>query len=179
MKKAILIIVSVLLAGVGNAYAGFRHVPLQYPNIQSAINACNNGDIVVVQGGASFSPYFGPGNWDIDFQGKAITVRSSTRTENAIITGSAGHRAFHFQNGEGADSVVEGFTITSGYMQNDNGGAILCEAGTSPTIKDCIITNNEVTGQVGAGTGYGGGIACVDSASPTIIGCTIESNRAA
>lgn len=167
------------MAGVGNAYAGFRFVPSQYPNIQSAINACNNGDIVIVNGNAPYSPYFGPGNWDLDFQGKAITVRSSMGSEKAIITGSSGHRGFHFRNGEGADSVVEGFTITSGYMQNDNGGAILCEAGTSPTIKDCVIINNEVTGQVGAGTGYGGAIACMDSASPTIIGCTIESNRAA
>ena len=177
MKKAILIIVSVLSACVGNAHAGNRYVPIQYPNIRSAINACNNGDVVLVQGGAPRSPYSGPGNWDLDFQGKAIKVRSFNGPENCTIVGSSGHRAFHFQNGEGPDSVVEGFTITGGYMQNDNGGAILCEAGTSPTIKDCIIINNEVTGQLVGG--YGGAIACMDTASPTIIGCTIESNRAA
>ncbi|MHC4642230.1 MAG: hypothetical protein ACYS32_11340, partial [Planctomycetota bacterium] len=48
-----------------NAHADFN-------NIQAAINDANNGDIVEIQPGT----YRGIGNRDIDFLGKAITVRS-------------------------------------------------------------------------------------------------------
>ena len=43
-----------------------------YPTIQSAINAASNGDTVLVHTGT----YTGIGNRDLDFHGKAITVRS-------------------------------------------------------------------------------------------------------
>ena len=176
MKKTILIIVTMLCAVGANATAATRTVGpgRTYADIQTAINACGSGDTVLVYDGT----YTGGLNWDLDFLGKRITVRSVNGPESCTIVGGLGHRLFYFHGIENNNSVVEGFTITDGYV-NDNGGAILCEGSASPTIRDCIFRDNEATGLAGAGTGYGGAIACMDSSSPRITGCTIEDNMAA
>ena len=60
----------VLLCGLG-AYcpAVERHVPGEYPTIQKAIDAAQDGDIVLVQRGTY--------NESLRFRGKAITVRAA------------------------------------------------------------------------------------------------------
>jgi len=139
------------------------HVPGQYPTIQAAINAANNGDTVIV----ADSTYTGDGNRDIYF-GKAITIRSQNGPENCIIdcngTESDHHLGFY---GGTAASTLQGFTITNGYAEC--GAAICC--GGSPTIINCIITGN--TAERG-----GGAIFCGHSSSATITNCTIRGNSA-
>ena len=97
-------------------------VPQNFNTIQNAIDEANNGDWVIVANGI----YTGDGNRDIDFKGKAITVRSQNGPETCIIdcngTSAEYHRAFIFQTGETNSSILDGFTITNGY--NDLGGAI-------------------------------------------------------
>ena len=44
----------------------------EYPTIQAAINAATDGEVVELADGT----YIGPGNRDLDFLGKGITVRS-------------------------------------------------------------------------------------------------------
>jgi hypothetical protein len=136
--------------------------------IQEAINAAWNGDTVIVLGGI----YYGTGNRDIDFYGKAITVRSENGTENCIIdcqgTVSEQHRAFNFHNGEGANSVLQGLTITNGY-EDTWGGGINC-SGSSPTISNCIFTAN-VAGIVGGGIRN-------HLSSPTVTNCLFYGNIA-
>ena len=46
-----------------------RQVPGEYSTIQTAIDDCNDGDVVII----SPNTYTGPGNRDIDFNGLAIT----------------------------------------------------------------------------------------------------------
>jgi len=122
--------------------------------------------------------YCGPGNRDINFGGKAITVRSIDPNEVDVVAGtvvdcngseSEPHRGFVFNHGEGARSVLAGVTITNGYSKN--GGAIHCY-NSSPTIRNCLITHNE------AGY-YGGGIHCYynGQSKPTIRRCTITKNE--
>jgi len=143
-------------------------VPSQYPAIQEAIDKCFDGDTVLVADGT----YTGLGNRDIDFLGKAITVKSENGPENCIIdcndTYSDPNRGFYFHSGEDANSIVDGFTITNGHVKD--GGGISC-LGSSPTISNCIISRNT------ASAGRGGGIYCYQS-SPKITGCKLSENSA-
>ena len=130
--------------------------------IQAAVDAAAPGDLVVVADGV----YTGDGNGDIDFGGKAITVRSANGPAQCVIdcqgSESDPHRAFHFHSGELSDSQVVGFTIQGGYALA--GGGILCDD-SSPTLSKIILSGN--VGEYG-----GGAIACYGS-SPAIVNCLI------
>jgi predicted outer membrane repeat protein len=138
-----------------------------YSTIQAAIDAAVDGDTILVAPGT----YTGDGNRDIDFKGKAITVKSKYGSNTCIINcqGSPGeyHRGFYFHNDEDANSVVQGFTIINGYATR--GGGIFCES-ASPHILDCLITENTAFES-------GGGIQC-EYSNPTIKRCFIEKNSA-
>jgi len=157
-------------------------VPADFATIQAAINAASDGDVIEVAPGI----YRGPGNRDIDFLGKAITVRSSAGSERTIIDcsgqgGASGgrHRGFYFHRNEQRDSVLSGFTIINGRIPGsdipaDNmrwglsaghpiGGGIYCEF-SSPTIVDCVVRQ--------CGTEAGGGIGCVGGRA-VIVNCVV------
>ena len=81
------------------AQAEERHVPSEYPTIQAAIDAAdpNNGDEVIIADGT----YTGAGNKDLDFAGKAITVRSASGNPAlCIIDCEHDGRGFYFHSGE-------------------------------------------------------------------------------
>ncbi len=140
-----------------------------YSTIQQAIDDANNGDVLIAEAGTLFIEA-------IDFKGKAITLRSgnirdpndpSISPANTYILGMLNEgSAVTFATGEGPDTILKGFTISWGNA--DFGGGIRCN-GTSPTISDCIISNNFAKF-------YGAGIDCYNAA-PTISGCTIKDNR--
>ena len=152
--------------------------------IQEAIDIASNGETVVVLDGT----YTGDGNRDIDFLGKAIIVRSTDPNDPNIVaatiidcngTEAEPHRGFYFHNGEDASSVLDGFTITNGYGQEEQmpwggplpipvGGAFFC-ANSSPRIANCIIEGNSAA--------YGGAFFC-DGSSMILINCTISGNFA-
>ena len=143
-------------------------VPGDYPTIQAAIDASVDGDVVEIADGT----YTGVGNKNLDFDGKAITVRSASGDPaTCIIDCEQDGRGFYFHSGEGADSIVEGLTITEG--RADDGGGVCCDDNSSPTFKNCMIANCTVT-RIG---GKGGGFCCIES-DPTLIGCTISENDA-
>ncbi len=129
-----------LLAFALEAQAATRLVPGQYPNIQAAVDASTDDDTVIVAPGA----YTGEGNRDIDFKGKAITVRSEDGPENCIIDcqGSDKHprRGLYFRAQEGPDSVLDGFTITNGWV--GYGGGISCIGESSLIITNCTLSGN-------------------------------------
>jgi len=165
----------ILLFTAAFASAATRLVPDQYPNIQAAINDCNDGDTVIVAPGT----YTGQGNRDIDFKGKAITVRSTDPNDPNIVaatiidcngTEEDPHRGFHFRNGEQVDSVLAGLTITNGQRTTSSGGAIRCYgSGTHPLVVNCVITGNSAC--------MGGGVYCYLSGI-TLDACIISENSA-
>jgi hypothetical protein len=165
-----------------------------FRRIQDAIDDedTGSGDIVQIQPGV----YTGPGNYNIDPVGRAITIRSEDPNDWAVVANTTidpngAGRGFYVHEGEDSDCVISGLTIRNGYSTSD-GGAIFCE-NTSPIIKNCIITNNEA--YYGGAVGYwggssviktcliinnhgrlGGGVSYYGSVQPAIINCTIVNN---
>jgi hypothetical protein len=133
--------------------------------IKEAIGTAVDGNTIIVKDGT----YTGTGNRNINFHGKAITLRSRNGPANCIIDCQQLGTGFEFSSEEWTDSVVDGFTIINGYDedQGKGGGGIHC-AWSSPTIINCIITANKAW--------RGGAIFC-NSANPTITNCTITDNE--
>jgi hypothetical protein len=147
-----------ILMGFQNVvHSAVIHVPGDYPTIQQAMDAALDGDTVLVS----------PGTYteNLDFAGKAITVTSEEGPEVTVIDGQY-QRVVVFANGEGSDSVMEGFTICKG----GNGGGIYCE-GASPRI-----SNNWILDSIYYG--LGGGISCIAGSNPVIEKCRISRNMA-
>lgn len=171
--KVLLFIVIVLLFSISILHSVTIRVPADSSTIQAGINGALDGDTVLVADGT----YTGEGNRDIDFLGRAIVVMSENGPDVTIIdcegTYEDNHRGFKFNSEEDTTSVLEGFTITNGYMRDGLGGAIRCYNSSSPKIVNNIITGNTVTGW-----GNGAGIGCMSRCDPVIIRNTITSNAA-
>ncbi|MHC4911589.1 MAG: right-handed parallel beta-helix repeat-containing protein [Planctomycetota bacterium] len=131
-----------------------------FDSIQEAVDAMDGNAVIVLDG-----TYTGTGNHDIDFAGKAITVRSLNGSANCVIDCQAAGRGFDFHSGETQQSILMGFTIRNGWA--DYGGAIRCD-NSSPQIQNCVIIANTATVQ-------GGGLYC-NLASPVLADCTFTNN---
>ncbi|MGD8396196.1 MAG: right-handed parallel beta-helix repeat-containing protein, partial [Candidatus Eiseniibacteriota bacterium] len=148
-----------------------------FPTIQAAIDAVSSGDVVEL----GYGTFTGPGNRDVDFLGKAITVRSIGGSANTCIIDCQAsetdqHRGFLFQSGEGPDSRLVGVTVTGGYRYSENpvydgvGGGILVVEGSSPTLVRVVLASN--TAMAGAG------LFIMQDAHPTLTRCRFEDNDA-
>jgi len=126
-------------------------VAASFTTLQAAIDAAENGDTITVPDGR----YTGSGNFNIDFRGKTLILRSLSGPDCCIIDCQGRGRAFHFNAVQNAGSVIEGFTIING--RGHDGGAIYCEK-SGPTIRNCIIERNEATRHGGAISGSAGAI---------------------
>jgi hypothetical protein len=155
--------------GEQDVYYGFIssdiYVPNDFGTIQEAINAAVDGKTIVVTPGTYYEH-------DIDFLGKAITVRSMDPGDSAvvattIIDADSLGCVFIFDSGEDSTSVLMGLTITGG--ASDSAGGILC-SGSSPTISGNIIYGNSGV--------LGGGISCMDGAVPIVANNVITGNIA-
>jgi len=149
-------------------------------NIQAGITASADGDTVLLAAGT----YTGVGNYDIDFLGRDIVVTSESGAVATVIDCQGNGRGFVFQSAEPATSILEGLTITNGYIANRGGAVYITNA--SPTIRNnvmvantadnagggmyvrqsaSIIENNTITENFGLN---GGGIACGASGAPLV-----------
>ncbi len=181
---------------VGESSAAIINVPGDQPTIQAGINAANPGDVVIVAQGEYFE--------NINFLGKAITVRSTDPNDagvvlNTIIDGGGSGSVVTCVSGEGSDTVLSGFVITGG-TGHDLGGILVGGGmrieGSSPTVTNCTFSGNSAA--LGGGmynhlgsptvtncsfsgnsaTNQGGGMANGFESNPTVTNCTFIGNTA-
>jgi len=188
MKKAIILFISLLF--IRPAFASELLVPSQYLTIQSAIDAADDGDSVIVEVGTYTE--------NINLRGKAITLRSSNpdnwqTIQSTVIDGNKNASCVVFNSGETSSSVLEGFTLVDGAGTNVDynngqitgiaGGAIFC-LDSSPVIRHCNIKGNGLGKSGGPpergfrakNVNFGGGIALIGNCRATIENCFIANN---
>jgi predicted outer membrane repeat protein len=152
-----------------------------FPTIQMAITASADGDTIELADGL----FVGGGNRDIDFQGKAITVKSQGGDPLSCVIDCQGseaepHRGFLFHLGESCFSKLEGVTVTGGRAQQQvngaDGGGVACRNGSSPTIVACVFEANTAGGPPGGGSG--GGVSVGGGTAPLLRDCVFAGNGA-
>jgi hypothetical protein len=111
------------------------HIPADVRAIQSAIDAASDGDTLLVAPGTYFE--------NLNFRGKAITLRSSEGPAVTILDGRDHAPVITFATGETRASTVSGFTLRNGAPASpaSHGGGVLLVA-SSPTLEGNILTQN-------------------------------------
>jgi MYXO-CTERM domain-containing protein len=120
--------------------------------ITEAIEVAADGDTIEVW----------PGTYaeSLDYAGKAVTIRGTGGSAVTMLTSA--DVGVTFDEGEPAEAVLEGFTVTAA----EHGVVV---SGASPTIRDLVVTGS-------GGTGLrGGGVYVVDG-SPAISDCELRGN---
>ncbi|MBT8377947.1 MAG: T9SS type A sorting domain-containing protein [Ignavibacteria bacterium] len=183
----ILAILSIFISA--KSFATVIEVPNDYPTIQQAINASNDGDTVIVSPDRYYE--------NINFNGKNILVTSHyifnndiNFISNTIIDGSQPNdpdtaSCVLIISGEDSSAILQGFTLTGGTgtkWTDEHGAGIFFEGGgilitlSSPTIKNNLIMNNEAL-RTGTGvTSAGGGGIRVGDGNPHILNNVIMYN---
>ena len=130
-------------------------VPADFSTVQAAIDAAADGDTILVAAGTYQENIF--------FLGKAIHVTSEDGPATTFLDGNQTGSVVSFVNGEGASSIIEGFTIMNGTGTfisgpdiSSGGGVFVTNAG-GPSIIGNVITDNT------SSTGNGGGIGCFEA----------------
>ena len=162
-----------LISGVQHAFL-FRQargkltllVPEQYATIQAALDTALDGDTVQLAAGV----YQGIGNTELDFKGKAVTLRGADTSDPnlSVIDGGGTSRCMVFQSGETSGTIVEGVLLRNGYHATQGGG-IYCDDAT-PTIRHCRFESCRSDAD--------GGAIALNNARASITDCTIEACQA-
>ncbi len=131
-----------------------------FRTIQDGIDAATPTQTVFVASGT----YSGPGNLNLDFQGKDIELAcQGTCTIDAQDTAIA----FHFHSGETNLAVVRGFRIVAGSGSSSGGGVVI--ENSSPTITRCVFDRCDA---------LDGGAVYVAIGSPKFSFCSFFRNHA-
>lgn len=116
-----------------------------YPTIQAAIAAVANGSIIELTDGT----FIGAGNRDIDFAGKAITVRSQSGNAEACVIDCQGSMStpyigVYFDSGEGVNSKLADIKIINGFSSFTYQPLAIYVYSAGPTIDGCVFVDNGI-----------------------------------
>jgi len=123
--------------------------------IQTAVSACSNGDIILVDDGTYLLSTL------IDLGTKGITVRSINGSAVTIVDGNNATKCFEIDN---VNAVIDGFTIQNGKNLGGFGGGVNIQNGG--TVQNCLIKNNQARDGGGVALDYGG----------LVINCVVTGN---
>ncbi|HCW32486.1 MAG: NHL repeat-containing protein [Candidatus Peregrinibacteria bacterium GW2011_GWE2_39_6] len=104
---------------------------------------------------------------NLDFAGKAVKLVSVDGAEQTVVDAEEQGTVVVFDQGEGADAGLDGFTLTGGLGSLGGGG---CIQGSSPSISNSIITGNSAT--------YGGGVYISGNSYPFFERVSVNGNEA-
>ncbi len=137
------------------AGAAILHVPKDFPTIQAAVDAAENGDTVLVA----------PGHYpeNLAVLGKSLSLVSSDGPKQTTIDGGGSGPVVTIDQSESA--LLEGFTITNG-NSDLGGGGVRCIVSTV-TIRGNVITENFAS--------RGGGIHSIGSTT-TVVDNELSNN---
>ncbi len=130
-----------------------------FPSIQSALNAAQPGMVVWVGRGTYREA-------ELRFASSGVALMSTHLADATTIDAGGAGSVMIFDQGEGPDTVVDGFTLTGGDTSGNGAGVYL--KGSSPTFARCVITANTA--------GYDGGGLYLEDSSPTLTRCSITAN---
>lgn len=133
-----------------------------YSDIQQAINASANGDVIEIAAGTYAPPA------TLSTNGKAITLRGELNldgTPATVIGGQGVRQVFNFSSGEGPGTILENLLIAGGKSAY-GGGLYLYQS--SPTLTHCHVIGN-------LATSYGGGLYIAES-DPILTDCHVSGN---
>ncbi|MEI6166360.1 MAG: choice-of-anchor Q domain-containing protein [bacterium] len=134
-------------------------------NITDVLNVMSDGGTVLVTNGV----YTLTNHITVGY----MTLRSYNNNgvdRGTIINGNYPNTTNRCLTLNHADAVVDGFTITNGFVNGTNGGGVLMTAGT---LRNCLVTGNTVTNS----TGGGGGVYATGSGS-VVTNCDVIANTA-
>jgi hypothetical protein len=123
-------------------------VPSVCPTIQSAL------DVATLPGTIRVAP--GIYHENLHFKGAPVTVLAPFGPAVTTIDAGQNGPAVTIDQGEGPDSVLDGFTLTNGSgapgLFRQEGGGILVRH-SSPTLRNLVVTGNEMSARSDSGGG--------------------------
>jgi predicted outer membrane repeat protein len=134
-------------------------------SIQTVINRAANGAKICVKPGTYTA--------NLNFMGKPITLIASGGPGVTFLKGTGAGSVVTFNHFEGADSVLDGFTVTNGKAAFGGGISI---TNASPTLRNLAINHNMATG--GNFSRGGGAFVSGPTAKPSITCVQFAFNQA-
>jgi hypothetical protein len=147
-----------------SALAADLLVPSQYPTIQSAVQAAQDGDRVLIAAGDYTEV--------VNLLGKSIELAPAVAAGEVNLRAPASQRALRFVSGESSACRVRGLRLVGSLPAGTLGGGIEV-MGASPRIEDCIVEG--VISSPSAGT-WGGALDVI-SGAPVMKSTIFRHNR--
>lgn len=149
------------------SHAADRAVPSQFPTIQSAIDACVDGDRVLVS----------PGTYGerINLRGKRITVEGALGPSVTLIdlANIGGGTAITATSGEPQGCTIKGISLRGGTT------SLVLVSGANLSVRNCRIESSTAGAAGGAGIRCSGGVIEVSETVFTSLRASVDAVRTA